>query len=292
MKKDCISIYYKTIIEQRRKNELPISQFGFLRKSFDKFKIIKIRSGKQPAVITISGFLSENTPNQGKWEESIINTFPDQEWFHLEWNAGTYPFENLTNRWYKRFFRKDSDVVIYKEKDPGKELFSTLNDILNISTKHIRIPYILINNNWHLAIRNSKIAGEMLAQTLLTFQEKEFILVGHSLGARVIHNCLEFISKEKIGTSIKEVHLLGGAVNSRDKKWNKTKGSVKTKYFNYFSKNDSVLKFAFGAIMIDRFPIGLHKVNLPDFENIDTTKDISGHTEYISNFHKIFKMNI
>ena len=56
-----------------------------------KFDIKKIKSGKEPAVITINGFLSEkdlkNEKGYQDWEKAKNAHFPDNEWYHVYWEA-------------------------------------------------------------------------------------------------------------------------------------------------------------------------------------------------------------
>ncbi len=103
----------------------------------------------------------------------------------------------------------------------------------------------------------------------------------------MIFNCLEHIRITNKETNIIDVHLLGGAVNSRKAKWKKTRGTVKNKFYNYYSNNDDILRLLYSSAMIDRYPIGLKEINLIPFENVDSSIDISGHTEFIPNFYKI-----
>lgn len=273
---DCIS-EYKKIIKNYKNQSLP-SQL-LLSDSTDKFKLTKHRDGNYPAIITISGFFSEDCDNRLNWQNSVLTAFPDQEWFHLEWNTQQEPFRKKepTNK----------PVPYQQAPIPNKLKWILIGASLMFS--YTRFTYVLINNWWHLAIRNSRHTGKLLAETIMACQHKEFILVGHSLGARVIHNCLEHIAVSKVETNVKEAHLLGGAVNSRVLKWSKTTSSVKDKIYNYYSKNDKILKFMYSSIMIDRYPVGLQKIDLPVFVNIDSTKYISGHKEYIPNFHIIKK---
>jgi hypothetical protein len=70
-------------------------------------------------------------------------------------------------------------------------------------------------------------------------------------------------------------------------KWKKSQNTVNDLIYNYYSKNDKILKRLYSPIMIDRYPIGLKEIDLPFVKNIDTSKYISGHTEYIPNFHII-----
>lgn len=274
----CLSEYEKIVEIVNRKKSL--NQL-LLLDSNEKFKITKHRDGKYPAVVTISGFLSEDLDNRAGWQNSILKAFPDNEWFHLEWNTQKNPFRKnvLTNK-----------PVLFEPK-PKKNNLKWVKLSASLLFSYTRFTYLLINNWWHLAVRNSKHTGKLLAETIMACEHREFILIGHSLGARVIYNCLEHLKTKNFETNITEAHLLGGAVNSRILKWDKTTDTVKNKIYNYYSSNDKVLKFLYSTIMIDRFPIGLQSINLPYFENIDSTEDILGHTEYIPNFHILKEKN-
>lgn len=271
---DCIS-EYEEVIKHYNYSSSP-NHFIF-SDSIEKFKITKHRDGNYPAIVTISGFLSEDFDNRLNWQNSILNAFPDSEWFHLEWNTQKFPFKK------KKYSNK---VTVYVPKSSNPK-WNWIKTATIFAFTYTRTAHLLLNNWWHLTVRNSKHTGKLLGDTIMACKHKEFILVGHSLGARVIHNCLEHISNQDFETNIKEVHLLGGAVNSRKLKWEKTVNTVNDKIYNYYSKNDWVLKFLYGPFMIDRYPIGLQKIDLPYFENIDSSKFISGHKEYIPNFHII-----
>lgn len=278
MKINCISEFEKI---NQDPNSKTILERIILHSSNDKFKITKHREGKYPAVITISGFLTEDDENYKNWESSIKNIYPDREWFHVEWNCKKIP-EKVKNVFNKIL---ESKKATYSTRVTPMSLLP-----LNLNP-YLSIPYFLINNWWHSAVRNSKHAGKKLASTFLACPNKEFILIGHSLGARVIFNCLEHMKRSRKETCIKEVHLLGGAVNSRKAKWNKTQSTVKDKVYNYYSGNDSILKICYSAAMIDRYPIGLKSIDLPYFENIDSTFDILGHFEYTPYFYKLKSKN-
>lgn len=269
MRINCISEYEKVI---KRFDDYTFNHIYFMD-STSKFNLIKCKEGKYPAIITISGFWSEGEDNIKNWQHSITKAFPNQEWFHLEWNTRKKPMNKLSI-----------------DKSIKSEQITKYNRYVKIYTfarKYLSIVNLAINNDWHLSVRNSKHAWQFLADILTACGHKEFILVGHSLGARVIHNCLEHITSKNIESNINDVFLLGGAVNSRNKKWENAIRSIKNSAYNYYSKNDGVLKEIYGAVMIDDYPIGLHGVNLSKFKNIDASKYIKGHTEYIPNFHII-----
>lgn len=291
---DCISDYKKILNQIQEKKKI---KDIFLSSSIDKFKITKQRDGNYPAIITISGWRSQDKDNRKDWEESILKIYPDREWFHLEWNSEKIPFidkavinnmpctdikteKQKKNTFFKRVFIVTS--LVASSVIPIVPLVSA------VSTIATPLGYTrLLNNYWHNAVRNSKLAGDNLAQVLNACKNKDFILVGHSLGARVIFNCLSYLSEKGLHSNIFEIHLLGGAVSSNPKKWSQTSLTVKNKIYNYYSDNDNVLKTAYRASMLSTEPIGLYEIVNKKVINRNTTIYIDGHTEYIKNFSLI-----
>ena len=285
---DCISDYKKILNQNPKKNPL---KDMFLSDSIDKFKITKHREGNYPAIITISGWRSQDRDNRKDWEKSILKVYPDRVWFHLEWNSKRIPFidkAHNTNLARTDTEKKKSKVNLKLIK---RAIYLTIGSTLSI------VPILgvvsnsnkLLNNYWHSAVRNSKDTGDCLAKVLSACQNKEFILIGHSLGARVIYNCLSHLNENQLNSNIFEVHLLGGAVGSNSNKWSKQSLLVKNKIYNYFSDNDDVLRFSYRGSMLSANPIGLSKIVNQKVENRNTTSFIHGHTEYIENFSLIKK---
>ncbi|MFH1039166.1 MAG: DUF726 domain-containing protein [PVC group bacterium] len=88
-------------------------------------------------------------------------------------------------------------------------------------------------------------AGEELARHVSsTGSSEKVILMGHSLGARVIKTCLESLAKG--GTEVKKVYLLGAAVPSGES-WAGTSRAVLGEIINCYSTNDAVLQIPYHA---------------------------------------------
>lgn len=271
---DCIS-EYKKILNSFKSN---IVKDMFLSDSIDKFKITKHRDGNYPAIITISGWRSEDKDNRKDWQDSILELYPDREWFHLEWNSKRFPIFD------EKYETKLPNIFDSQEVKKPKFL-KLLKHLIYRTNMIANTCDILINNYWHSAVRNSKDSGVFLAKVLNACQKKEFILIGHSLGARVIYNCLKHIDENELNSNVFEVNLLGGAVSSNEKKWLTISLLVKNNIYNYFSDNDLVLKSAYRISMLSILPIGLTKIENKKVINKDSTRVIKGHSKYIENFH-------
>lgn len=149
----------------------------------------------------------------------------------------------------------------------------------------------IIDNPWHTSMLKASMTGILLADLIARTNQKEgFILMGHSLGSRVIYYLLNAIStKDK--SPIEDVYLLGGAVDRKDKKgWQTALKAVNGKLYNCYSENDSVLKILYqGANALLSSPIGLDDIEVidPKLKNVDTTSIVSGHLKYKERFWEI-----
>ena len=240
-------------------------------KDKDVIKELKlIRPGIYPTIITIDGFLSDNNAVDNEWEEAINRYYLNNEWFHLKWKS------------------------------------KSLMDLINNFSVHIGIrglvsvvlPYSIVlhpisiaQNTWYKALSNSRIAGNDLAEILIKNKSQEFILMGHSLGGNVIYNCLKELSSKNM-TIINEVHILGGAVNNSKENWSLVLKSVKHNVFNYFSKKDKILKFAYSISTNDRFPIGRNKIDMKEIINLDVSNKVNGHMNFKKEYKNLIESSI
>jgi len=268
---DCITEYKKIINRIKRKNFLKDT---FLNDSADKFKITKHRDGKYPAIVTISGFTSEDKDNRKNWEHSILTLFPESEWFHLEWDSKKLPFDEE---------KIGTMPAFYEEKKKEHNSFKIFLNV--IANRFTYGTHLVINNFWHVSVRNAKVAGSQLGEVLSACPHKEFILVGHSLGARIIYNCLDYLHNNNVITNINEVHMLGGAVGNNSARWKNVSEKVVNKIYNYYSNNDMVLKTSYRIAMLSRNPIGLTKIDHEKVINKDSSLVVAGHSMHIEKFY-------
>lgn len=228
------------------------------------FEIDHQRRGKMPHVITINGFLNEGNKNVENWKSTIQMKFPKQSWSHLDWES-----QNISS-------------MIF-----GRDI---LEHIL-VSPLHIGLTGKLIQT-WIRAVQNTEITGQMLANYIIKQRKRtptaSFILIGHSLGARVIYHTLRNLAEHKEQKLLKEVicdvHLLGGAVGNCRENWKKTTKCVQGRIYNYYSKNDLVLDvlYRLGTIFSNE-PIGISPI--PKTRNIvnrNVTSHVFGHMDFIT----------
>jgi Protein of unknown function (DUF726) len=108
------------------------------------------------------------------------------------------------------------------------------------------------------------------------------MLIGFSLGARVIFYALLELSKQKAYGIVQDVFLLGATVTAPKRSWLEARGVVAGRLVNGYARNDWVLNYLFRATSGGLNPVaGLRPIeNVPGLENVDVTDKIAGHGSY------------
>ncbi|WP_297691027.1 DUF726 domain-containing protein [uncultured Eudoraea sp.] len=202
-----------------------------------KFHIENVKNGKEPAVVTINGFLSEkdskNVKGYQDWESTIETHFPDKEWYHVYWEA-------------KKLYDLGSLVI-------GSGTSTGLSVIIGKAASHAakqvskKVAPVgsamtamqLSTNPWHVALVKAQKTGVLLAD-ILKRTNKKYVILGHSLGCRVAYFTLLALATT-VKKIIEDVHLTGGAVDREKVNWKIAKQSVSGKLF--LTSSDTELGF-------------------------------------------------
>ncbi|EGR2227376.1 DUF726 domain-containing protein [Vibrio parahaemolyticus] len=225
----------------------------------------KIKCGELTDVIVVNGFLSETESDVSDWLSLLGEVYHSNTVHHFNWEASSklkVLNDSATGDLFKAVIDLGFDGVT------AKGVLSFVLSAYNVG----RVP-------WQSAIDSSEMAGRTLAR-YLDKQDKQFILMGHSLGARVLYHCLKsMVSKDKVTTAI----LLGGAVDEETGWGELLEKHSKMSIYNCHSDNDLVLKHLYPVKDGESSPIGLKPINidLPDrLRNIDMSIMKLGHMEY------------
>lgn len=141
----------------------------------------------------------------------------------------------------------------------------------------------LAKNPWHVARIRADKTGVVLADILARF-EGEAILVGHSLGGRVIGTAAQTLSKARSGKKVVELRLLGAAIGQKFD-WDSVAAMTTGPVVNYFSQRDGVLKWAYKAAEAGSIAVGLEgtKSAAPGIVDVDVTDRVANHGSYWEN---------
>ena len=142
----------------------------------------------------------------------------------------------------------------------------------------------LIDNPWSNALDRAKAAGSVLADVLIRrhLGVRPIILIGFSLGARLIFYCLLELAKKKAYGIVQDVFILGATLTASQQAWLQARSVVAGRLVNGYARNDWLLNYLFRATNAGLSNIaGLRPVQgVPGLENVDVTDKIAGHTSY------------
>ncbi|KAJ7665636.1 hypothetical protein B0H17DRAFT_1210870 [Mycena rosella] len=142
----------------------------------------------------------------------------------------------------------------------------------------------LINNPGNNVLDRAKAAGSVLADVLMQrhLGVRPIMLIGFSLGARVIFYALIELAKHKVYGIVQDVFILGTTISVPMRMWCETRSVVSGRYVNAFARNDWVLNYLFCATSGGVGTVaGLHPIeNVPGLENVDVTDKIASHMSY------------
>ena len=135
--------------------------------------------------------------------------------------------------------------------------------------------------------------GILLADLMARTPGKRYVLVEHSLGARVIYDALEALSTRTKSPVIQDVVLLGGAVGANDEAgWTQAANAVSGTIHNCYSTKGVVLKAAYrGANAFLSEPIGLKPITSKNesIKNWDCSSLIDGHMKWKPRFAEVLE---
>ncbi|KFH61842.1 hypothetical protein MVEG_12350 [Podila verticillata NRRL 6337] len=147
-----------------------------------------------------------------------------------------------------------------------------------------RLGY-LIDNPWSIALDRAKLAGLVLADSLLMRSYLGFrpvTLVGYSLGARVIFYCLMELGRLDAFGIVENAYLFGAPITASEIQWRQARSAVAGEFVNGYLRNDWVLGFLFRATTGGLGTVaGLRPIkNVPGLTNMDLTSHVEGHLDY------------
>jgi len=244
----------------------------------DSFRIEKFRGGTGTPVIVARGFMTEEDPNWRHAIQMIERRYPDSPIYRLHW--GSKELKTLGAFVLKNAGKKEAVGIAgraaARATRQGAKLIGAVTPVL--------IVHDLAKNPWHTALVRADRTGVALAGILAHVETEKLILVGHSLGARAMITAAETLATSKDTPRIETIHLLGAAEGKKGD-WRPLSEAVTGVVYNYFSTNDSVLKYLFAAAQVGSVAVGLRgfTTKFATIKDRDVSAQVNGHSEYFQN---------
>ena len=140
-------------------------------------------------------------------------------------------------------------------------------------------------NPWHVARTRATMTGSVLADAIVRADASSVVLVGFSLGARVMAAAAESLAtRHGEAPRIESMHLLGGAVGTgRD--WRAIGTAVSGTVWNYWSENDGTLKYLYKAAETGEKAVGYAGIpgRSPRIKNVNVSRLVPSHMSHLKN---------
>lgn len=223
-----------------------------------------------------TGFLTEGTDVTQQWLSLIDQLYPDNPVYRVTWGA-----KALKDLGF--YFSKSAVGPLMKHQVGkfGKRALRIAGKKLSPIGWVMGIPGV-IGNPWHSARVKADQVALSLAVVLKNVQTNEFILMGHSLGGRMMTRTAEALGRDKTN-KIVDMHLFGAAVGAKHD-WSSLNHAVSGMVKNYYSKKDRVLAHLYRSAEFTQRAAGFEGfVGAPaEVINIDVLDVVGNHSAYIA----------
>lgn len=240
-------------------------------KSFD---VEELRSGKGAPVLLANGFLSEAVRGWDKWQKMVDERYPKRPVYRICW--GAQEMESL-----KPIINSAADRgVDIKTADAVKDALKIGGPVAGAVLASEAVA------KWQISKQRATNTGLVLADLISRTETPRYVLLGFSLGARVMATCARALAEAGFrdeDARLAEVHLLGAIRRSWD--WEPLVRATRHGVWNYFSRNDAVLSMLFrtaefGGQAVGFAGLGMEGLKLHD---IDVTEIVANHGSYLEN---------
>jgi len=241
------------------------------------FRIELLRKGTGAPVLLASGFLTDKQDDGwGSWRPLIDARFPDSTVYRVHWGAKELADIGalLTLSSAKQAVR----VVLTQLARRGSKAFGRLPGL-----GYVFAANDILSNPWSVAKTRAGMTGAALADLIARTDEGPFVLVGHSLGARVMVTAAQALGTRPYAPRIDSMHLLGAAVGSAGD-WRTLNDAVSGDVWNYHSSRDTVLRLVYSIAERGKHAGG-HRGFDSRFQKIkdrNVSRSVEGHSAYFA----------
>ena len=243
------------------------------------FGFDKVTDGDGATVVFADGFLSEGKKGWSAWERLIGERYPNATAYRLVWGAkelktlGVIAGQQAGAAAAKAAVEK---LAAQASEGAGK-LLGPLSGVF--------LAAGVAKNPWHLARTRATMTGSVLADAIVRANVESVVLVGFSLGARVMVAAAESLAtRHGEAPRIESMHLLGAAVGTRSD-WRAIGTAVSGTVWNYWSKNDFILKYLYKTAEAGQTAVGCEGIpaRSPRIKNVNVSRRVPAHMSYVTN---------
>lgn len=245
------------------------------------FRIELLRPGKGEApVVVANGFLTEGDNERwGGWRQIVDARYPDSPVYRVRWGAKELRDFGVLGAGLLGTgggAAAAKGAAALATKAGAKFLGRTFTPALLASN--------LAKNPWHVAKTRADKTGVILGDLLARTETESYVLIGHSLGARVMAVAAEALGTKPGGPRLESVHLLGAAIGAKSN-WDALTAAVDGAVYGYHSSTDNVLKLVYRAAQAGQAAAGCVGFTPASTKliNVDVSESVKTHFDYQDN---------
>lgn len=245
------------------------------------FRIELLRPGKGGVpVLVANGFLTDGKGDKwGGWKPIVNERYPGSPVYRVWWGAKELrDFGVLgANALGKAGGVATAKAAAAAGTKAGARFLGNVVGPAMIATD-------LAKNPWHVAKSRADKTGVILGDLLARTDAESYVLIGHSLGARVMVVAAESLGTKPGGPRIQSAHLLGAAIGAKSN-WDALTAAVDEVVYGYHSTNDNILKVVYRTAQAGESAAGLRGFTpvSSKLQNVDVTDGVKTHFEYQDN---------
>jgi pimeloyl-ACP methyl ester carboxylesterase len=239
------------------------------------FAIEQMRVGEGTPVTFATGFLTQGRSAWSEWQRLIDTQYPTAPVYQVHWGAKEL---------------KDLTAVLATSGSKAA-VRAVLLQAAKRGSKGHGLPGIgwvlgahgVATNPWTLARTRAGMTGATLAALIARTIEGPYVLMGHSLGARVMVTAAQALATRRGARRIESMHLMGAAVGSRGD-WRGLAGSTAETIWNYWSSHDTVLRWLYALAEMGESAAGQtgFATRIPGIKNRNVSRLVTSHSDYVS----------
>lgn len=242
------------------------------------FNIQKLKDGAGIPVVIAAGLMNEGKSPWVEWKPMVQAKYPDSPVYLVNW--GSSELKKLSGLISPTAGKGGAAIV-------GSRLAAHATKVgakrLGPAAAALMVADVA-KNPWHVAKSRADKTGVVLGDLLTRTHADTFVLIGHSLGARVMVVAAQTLAAGSANPKIETMHLLGGAIAAKGN-WRSLNDAVTNAVYNYHSSNDQVLKNMYRVAQAGSTPIGLRgfHTSFPRIKDRDVSNRVAGHRRYVQN---------
>lgn len=245
------------------------------------FRIELLRPGRGGIpVLVANGFLTDGKGEKwGGWKTIVNDRYPDSPVYRVYWGAKELRDFGVLGA---GAFGKAGGTVAAKAAaatatKAGAKILGNIVGPAMIATD-------LAKNPWHVAKSRADKTGVIVGDLLARTDAESYVLIGHSLGARVMVVAAQTLGTKPGGPRIQSAHLLGAAIGAKSN-WDGLTAAVDDVVYGYHSTTDNVLKYVYKTAQAGETAAGLHgfKPDSSKLQNVNVSAQVKTHFDYQDN---------